>query len=277
MTDEEYLFLKRKILQLTSINLDHYKSNQMRRRLDCLISNMNCTDVLSYCTMLEHDIKATHTLQDFLTINVSEFFRDMKYFDRLLMEVIPQMVKNCSRLNIWSAGCSNGSEPYSIAMSLDHMFPSIDYRILATDIDEKSLMKAREGGPYRIDEIRNVSQPLLKKYFIETGEGYRVIENVRRSILFRHHDLLQDTAEQGFDFILCRNVVIYFTQQAKYELYKKFHRSLKENGILFIGGTETILDATEIGFQLDSTCFYRKVSRVASEVQATTSVSSSSR
>jgi len=258
MNDEEYIFLKNKILKLTNFNLDNYKSTQMRRRLDGFISSANMPGVIPYCSILERDQNAVKKLRDFLTINVSEFFRDSTYFETLRNVVLQDMLRDRLRLNIWSAGCSNGAEAYSIAISLDSVSPQVIHRILATDIDEASLTKASSGGPYRIDEIRNVPQELLKKYFINTDEGYRIIEKIRQRVLFKRHDLLQDNFEQGFDLIVCRNVVIYFSNEAKNKLYQKFYGALKDGGVLFVGGTEAILDASDIGFQMLRTCFYRK-------------------
>jgi chemotaxis protein methyltransferase CheR len=188
---------------------------------------------------------------------VSEFFRDLSYFKTLREVILPEILRNYIRLNIWSAGCSNGAEPYSIAIILDNISPYGAHRILATDIDEGSLIKAMGGGPYRADEIRNVP-PQLRNHFIKTAEGYEVTRKIREMVEFRRHDLFKDNFEDGFNLIICRNVVIYFSYEAKNKLYHKFNNSLKDDGVLFIGGTEAMLDASDMRFQMLRTCFYRK-------------------
>lgn len=269
MTEKEYFYLISKILKLTDIDLSHYKSNQMRRRLEHFMSNLNFQDVISFCSSLEHNPAMVERLKDFLTINVSEFFRDPKYFNLLMTDVLPAMLKARTRLNIWSAGCSNGVEPYSVAMILNYLAPLSRHRILATDIDLKCLERARNGGPYRAAEVRNAPREFLDKYFVIADDGYRVAEEIRQSVVFKQHDLLKDFIGSGFDLIICRNVLIYLTEEAKCQLLQRFHCALKENGILFLGATEIILDPAHFGFTLYHTCFYRKAT--ASRASSVTS------
>lgn len=198
-------------------------------------------------------------LKDFLTINVSEFFRDPKYFHLLTTDILPEMLKQRTRLTIWSAGCSNGAEPYSVAMILDQLSPLSHHRILATDIDQKCLEKAKNGGPYYPNEVKNVPPHFLGKYLVETEDGYRVTEKIRWSVIFKQHDLLQDAVDEKFDLILCRNVLIYFTEQAKNSTYQKLHQALRENGMLFVGAAEIILNPAAMGFELRAPLFYRKL------------------
>lgn len=258
MTDTEYLELIGKIRQLTDVDLHKYKSNQMRRRLEHFILSLGFQDIASFSLALEQDSTMVERLKDFLTINVSEFFRDPKYFALLMTDILPKMLKKRTRLNIWSAGCSNGAEAYSVAMILDHLSPLSCHRILATDIDRKCLDKARNGGPYSTNEIRNVPEEFLEKYFIASEDSYNVMEKIRQSVIFKQHDLLKDFVGSGFDLIICRNVLIYLTEEAKSELLHRFHHALKEDGILFLGATEIILDPESLGFTLYHACFYRK-------------------
>jgi len=258
MNDEEYALITTKIRKLTKFDLDNYKSNQMRRRLDGFITTMGVSGVAAYCGMLERDRNMLDKLIDFLTINVSEFFRDLSYFEVLQTIVLPELLKAHPKLNIWSAGCSNGSEPYSIACILESLTPTTAHRILATDIDERILRKATAGGPYRADEIKNVP-PRFRTFLTHTEEGYFIAKKIRARVEFKQHDLLQDRTEQGFNLIICRNVVIYFSIEAKNKLYRKFHSAMKDDGILFVGGTESMLDAATLGFKLKRTCFYQKL------------------
>jgi chemotaxis protein methyltransferase CheR len=257
MTSEEYEFLKRKIKEHLKYDLENYKSSQMIRRLDGYILHSGTPGIALYCSRLEHDMVERSRLRDFITINVSEFFRDKEHFDFMRNTIFPELLKHHSRLNVWSAGCSNGSEAYSISIILSQLTNS-SHRILATDIDQKSLDQALAGGPYNANDIHNVPQQFVNKYFSRVDGLYYIDDNIKNSVKFKKHDLLNDTYEKYFDLIVCRNVVIYFNEKAKQTLKEKFISSLKENGILFIGATETLLDAEKLGLERLSPCFYRK-------------------
>ena len=262
MNDQEYSYLTKKILQLVQIDLGDYKANQMRRRLDAFIPRYSAAGVKSYCQTLEQDEDALTKLRDFLTINVSEFFRDSNHFETLETVILPELLRHSPDLKVWSAGCSHGAEAYSIAIMLEKLAPCGNHKILATDIDDASLTKAIAGGPYRSAEIRNMHAQLANKYFAGSDDSYWIIDRIRARIQFRKHDLLHDPYQKDFHLIICRNVVIYFSDEAKKKLNQGFYQSLRENGILFIGGTETMLDASEIGFQRLRPCFFCKSATV---------------
>ena len=259
MTDEEYNYLKEQILRVTGVDLESYKSQQMRRRLDGFLNRFPGSGVGPYCALLQKDPEAQQRLKDFLTINVSEFFRDNEQFQVLKTKILPELVsKSPSSIKIWSAGCSIGAEPYSVAMILDEINPKCDYRILATDLDQTILAQAKAGGPYKEADLKNVNKLQLTKYFTRTDQKYAVVDKLKAKIDFRQQNLLKSNYPKGFDLIICRNVVIYFTDDAKREIYQGFYNSLKHNGILFIGGTETLLDAQELGFKRLVTSFYAR-------------------
>ncbi|NLE09695.1 MAG: protein-glutamate O-methyltransferase CheR [Dehalococcoidales bacterium] len=258
MDDESYSYLKKTILKLSNINLDDYKDKQMRRRLTTYFEHSNVANVPVFCSMLEKDTSFLQKLLDFITINVSEFYRDTHLFDKLQNVIIPEIVKNTGDINIWSAGCSRGQEPYTLAMILETVFPSIHYRIMATDIDDGALQFARAGGPYTKEDIKNVPEILKNRYFAHSEDKYFVKNDLKTNIRFQKQNLLRDQFHEGFNLIICRNVTIYFTEEAKHDLNVKFHRSLKDDGILFIGGTEVMLDSHRIGFTNIGVCFYKK-------------------
>ena len=258
MNAAEFIYVKKKIRELTQFDLDNYGHNQMMRRLDGYISRFKVNNVVQYCKMIERDKNELEKLQKFLTINVSEFFRDSAQYKILQEEVLPALLQNNLKINIWSAGCSNGAEAYSIAILLDRLSPYRDHRILATDIDKNILSQAVAGGPYKAADIRNVPKALVEKYFTSTDGDMQVINRIRKKVTFKLHDLTRDPFEKNFDLIVCRNVVIYFAVETKRALRKKFLDALKVNGIFFIGATETMLDARDTGFQRLSACFYRK-------------------
>lgn len=260
MEDQEYTYFKEQIRKLTGIDLDDYKSAQMRRRLEGFLTRIPGTGVVPYCKLLERDPEALQRLKDFLTINVSEFFRDAEQFKILKDSVLPELRRNSSTatLNVWSAGCSIGAEPYTLAMILEENWSQGNYRILATDLDQQVLAKAKAGGPYTEAEIKNVPKDLRQKYMTQSGENYQTADSLKRKITFRQQNMLKDKFDRGFDLIVCRNVVIYFTDEAKSLLNQGFRDSLKDNGVLFIGATETLLDAQNLGFKRLHASFYSK-------------------
>jgi chemotaxis protein methyltransferase CheR len=262
MNTEDFVYLKKRICELTEFNLDNYGHNQMIRRLDGYIARFKLKNVVQYCKLIERDKHELEKLKKFLTINVSSFFRDAPQFKLLQEEILPTLLHNNLGLKIWSAGCSNGAEAYSVAILLDRLSPYRKHQILATDIDKVILDHAAAGGLYTAAEVKNVPQALLEKYFISDDGSFRVINRIRDKVTFAWHDLTKDPFENNYDLIICRNVVIYFSTETKRILRKKFLDSLKMNGILFIGATETMLDAGDNGFQRISACFYRKKSGV---------------
>jgi len=257
VNDQEYVYFKRKILALLSIDLDGYKSQQMRRRLDAFVDSQG-KGVIAYCQTLEQDPVSMGKLRDFLTINVTEFFRDQEQYHVLKTVILPELLQQNRKLNIWSAGCSRGAEAYSIAMILKELTPGQTHRILATDIDDRVLALAKAGGPYSPSEVNNVAKHFLHKHFTKSGEGYIVAQDIRSCVEFRRHNLLSHPFEPGFDLIVCRNVTIYFSDDAKRKLFPSFSHSLKDRGILFIGASETLLAAPGLRFEWVGKCFYRK-------------------
>lgn len=263
MNDQEYIILKKKVLRMTGIDLDNYKTNQMRRRLTSFIQN-SASDVVSYCRTIEKDESSLRKLCDFLTINVTEFYRDAWAYIELEKNILPRLIEGKTHVNIWSAGCSNGAEAYTIAMILNSFSGKVNYHILGTDLDDLSLAMARAGGPYRKDCIRNMPKHMLSRYFSEdTDRGeYWVHKEIRDKATFKKHNLLADPFEKDFDLISCRNVTIYFTEEAKDDLNRRFYESLRENGILFVGATEFMMNAMKCGYRKLGTCFYQKATGV---------------
>jgi chemotaxis protein methyltransferase CheR len=259
MTDQEYTFLKNKIYALTSLDVNCYKPQQMRRRLEAFVVRKGNMPVTSFCSDLEKSPEKQKELLDYLAINVSEFFRDINQFATLRSQVIPQLLSKSRRLNIWSAASSAGQEPYSVAMILEEINPGYNHRILATDIDQSALLQARNGGPYLQLDVKNVAPGILEKYFLKKENGFWVNDTIKKKITFQRLNLLKDSFEENFDLIICRNVIIYFSDPVKDDLFKKFHDSLKEGGVLFLGGSEVVLKPSAHGFSMLTPAFYRKM------------------
>ena len=257
MNDKDYKGLEILIRKLLGIDLTSYKEQQMRRRIDCFIAAQR-VDVPKFVDALPNDTDLQRKLREFITINVSEFFRDNEPFTDLEKRVLPDLLKSGQPITVWSAGCSNGSEPFSVSMLLDELSPGRGHKVLATDLDQVVLARARAGGPYAPADVRNVTKSRIGKYFDEKDNGYFVKDRVKGMVDFRQHDLLKDPYPNSLNLAMCRNVMIYFTDDAKKNIFRNIFHSLKDNGVLFIGATEALFNAKELGFERVSNTFYRK-------------------
>lgn len=259
-TDLHFTMFCRKVERLTGIDLADYRSEQLKRRLQSIMARSGAANLAVYARMLEHDPQLLREFCDYLTINVSEFFRDPDHFALLGSQVLPGLLVSAQRLNIWSAGCANGAEPYSLAILLEELSSGNKHRLLATDIDDRSLQRAQGGRDYRRQDVRNVPIPLLRKYFTQQDGRYAVVERIRRRPVFKKHNLLRDPFEEGFDLIVCRNVVIYFTAEARERLFHRFSASLNPGGVLSVGTTELVRNCHRFGLESLQPSLYRRVS-----------------
>ena len=241
-----------------NINLSAYKSNQLHRRILSLMSRVGVATIDEYVELLKKDKEQRQKFLDFITINVTEFFRNPEIFDDLCKSITKDLLPNNKNLKIWSAACSIGAEPYSIAMILDSIAAGGAHKIIATDIDNTILDRAKKGE-YVLSEVKNVKPEYVSKYFTVSGEKYLLSSKIKSMVTFKKHDLILDNYERDFDLIVCRNVVIYFNQDVKNNIYMKFSESLKKGGLLFVGATESIYNYKEYGFEKASTFIYKKL------------------
>ncbi len=242
---------------LSKIDLTAYKRPQMERRINSFMRTQGAGDYKLFLDVLNRDRDVYRRFVEHITINVSEFFRNPSHWKIMEEEIIPSLLKEHKSLNIWSAGCSSGEEPYSLAMLCKEKKYPLAGRILATDLDKEVLEKATIGL-YSQKALEGVPSVLIKKYFQEQGKFYRISDELKKMIEFKQQDLLRDSFSQGFDLILCRNVVIYFTEETKQKLYRKFANAMRSKGVLFIGSTEQIFQARDLGLKSVATFFYRK-------------------
>lgn len=246
------------VLKEFNINLSAYKSNQLHRRILSLMSRVGVSTVDEYVELLKKDKMQKQKFLDFITINVTEFFRNPDLFEELKEKIKSDLLSPGKQLKIWSAACSTGAEPYTLAIIMDNLTPSSKHKILATDIDTTILEKAQRGE-YGAAEIKNVKKEYLERYFTQEGENYNISSKIKNMVSFKKHDLILENYESDFDLIVCRNVVIYFNQDVKDQIYKKFSQSLKKGGLLFVGATESIYNYREYGFEKASTFIYKKL------------------
>lgn len=242
----------------SQIDLNQYKPAQMQRRISNLMTRHNVGRYMDFYRLIcKNEVLYVYFI-DYLTINVTEFFRTPEKFVELEQKVIPDLMQQSKLLKIWSAGCSTGAEPYSMSIIMSEITPCLTHQILACDLDVKMLEKAKEGI-FHANELKNVSPARLANNFKQVdGERYKVAPEVKEGIIFQRHNLLLDKYDSGFDLIFCRNVAIYFTESAKDKLYRRFLEALRPGGVLFVGGTEAILNFRDIGFQHYMPFFYRK-------------------
>lgn len=255
---ENYEGFKRRVFTMTKIDLSSYKEKQMRRRIDSLVSRNKCNTYDEYVDLLKKDNKVFDEFINFLTINVSQFYRNMDQWELLHKEYFPFLLNKFGRkLKIWSAACSTGDEPYSLVMALSKFLPLSNIHIIATDIDKQVISQAKVGI-YSEKSIANVPSEFKAKYFTKVGSSYQISDEIKKCVEFRTHDLLRDTYPSNCDMIVCRNVLIYFTEEAKELIYRKFYSALKDDAILFIGSTEQVMDYKEIGYDRKNSFFYQK-------------------
>lgn len=253
-----YEKFKDDVFALTKIDLDAYKERQMKRRIDTLIGKNNIKTYDEYVRAIKADSKMFDEFVNYLTINVSEFYRNPEQWELLDKEVFPKLIEMFGKnLKIWSAACSTGDEPYSLVMALSKFIPLNQIKIIATDIDQQVLHKA-QVGLYNSKSVAGVPKEFLDKYFTKIGQSYQISDEIKKRVEFKQHNLLKDSYPTGCNLIVCRNVLIYFTEEAKEDIYKKFNSALVKDGILFIGSTEQIMQYKELGFGRYKSFFYTK-------------------
>lgn len=189
-----------------------------------------------------------------MTTNESFFFRDIKPFESLKNAVLPQIVParkaaGAKKIRIWSAACSSGQEPYTIAMVLNEepaLLQGLDFEIVGADLSTEILEKAKEGIYTQFEAQRGLPIQLLMKYFTQVGEHWQINEQLRNQVEFRQANLLQNISQFGkFDVIFCRNVLIYFDPATKTEILSRMRMQMPDDGYLFLGGAETVVGVSE--------------------------------
>ncbi|WP_338021143.1 protein-glutamate O-methyltransferase CheR [Bacillus piscicola] len=245
-----------KVKNKSGIDLSQYKENQMKRRLTSLRDRRGFTCFESYFASMEKDQALFDEFLERMTINVTQFFRNMPQWS-ILEKELPKLLAGKTRIKAWSAACSTGEEPYSLAMLLMNM-PSLQgIDIVATDLDENALRKAREAS-YTVESMKELPASYKTKYFHKESTHYKLAQEVKNNVTFKRHNLLSDPYERDVDLIICRNVMIYFTEETKKEIYQRFADALRPGGLLFVGNTEQIFQPKEFGLQLKRSFFYTK-------------------
>jgi two-component system, chemotaxis family, CheB/CheR fusion protein len=224
-----------------------YKRASLMRRVLVRMQQIGVKGFAAYLDLLQVDPEEFTRLFNTILINVTSFFRDSANWDYLRDQVLPELVGPAGAMTpirVWSAGCASGEEAYSMAMLLAETIGTEAFRqrvkIYATDVDEEALGQARHAV-YSQRAVDEVPAPLLERYFDRQDEGYAFNKELRRSVIFGRHDLIQDAPISRVDLLLCRNCLMYFNADAQSRILGRFHFALVPRGILYLGKAETLL------------------------------------
>ncbi len=267
LDDKEFYKLRDIIYNEAGINLGDVKKILMQSRLIKRLRELKLDNYQQYYDyLIENYDREKISFINAITTNKTDFFRENDHFEFMKKKVLPDFDrKNEKEIRIWSAGCSTGEEPYSIAMTLSEYYSGKkhpEFLILATDIDTQVLARASEGI-YPADHLSGVDPAYLKKYFIQSNKGgmlmYTVDESLKKSVYFRRLNLLEKEypMKKQFDIIFCRNVIIYFDRDTQRKLFAKYYDYLKDDGYLLIGHSENLSGITD-RFTLIGRTIYRK-------------------
>ncbi len=244
-SDDNFRFLAGLAHARTGIVLAEQKKDMVYSRLARRLRALELADFGQYCDMLQSPAGTGEmtNLINALTTNLTSFFREKHHFDHLAGMLAQMQQSGARRLRIWSAGCSSGMEPYSIAMTARTTLPDIDRwdaRVLATDIDS-NMLSAGIAGEYPAADVQGVPAPMRKQFSALPGDRIVMGEQLKKMIAFKHLNLLESWPMKGpFDAIFCRNVVIYFDKETKTRIFEKFARLLPAGGLLYIGHSENL-------------------------------------
>ena len=266
MTDANFDVIKKLVYQSSGIVLGEHKREMVYSRLSRRLRALKLRDFDQYCDFISsgHKEEFSHFINA-ITTNLTSFFREKHHFEFLKQTVIPKLLtqeKHHRRIRCWSAGCSTGEEPYSIAMTLAPVFPakSWDFKILATDLDSNVLAKAK-NAIYPAQNVQGLDDSIKRNGFFynKQTDQFKVKPGLQEHIHFKRLNLLENWPMKGpFDFIFCRNVVIYFDNETKNQLIRRYAQLLKPGGYLFLGHSETISREITEFTALGQTIYQRK-------------------
>ena len=268
-SDKEFNFISQLVGERTGIVLSAAKRQMVYGRLSRRLRQLKLTKFSDYCDLLTSGnegelIEFTNAI----TTNLTAFFRENHHFEHLKDTVLPSLIKKnaaTKRLRIWSAGCSSGEEPYSIAMCVREMLPKSsgwDVKILATDLDSNMVQRGKDGV-YTAERVEGLSAERMKKW-VKRGKGensdkVRMSDDLREIITFKELNLMEGWPMKGpFDFMFCRNVVIYFNKDTQRILFDRYADLLTDDAHLYIGHSESLNKVTD-RFDLLGKTIYQKV------------------
>lgn len=237
-------FIK-EVAPLLNLQWRRFKRGGIKRKVERRITELGLSHFEDYLLRIKKDPEEKSCLSQILTVTISRFFRDREVFDILEHFIIPSIIqcKGPSNFKIWSIGCANGEEPYSLSMlwkeRLEKIWSRVDLSILATDTNENLLKRAKEGK-YKKSSLKEVPEEIVQRFFKVEDEFYVLDRSIQRSVEFIRHDVIHEGPFSGMDMVFCRNLAFtYFTQESQIGVLKKIFSSLKDDGYLVIGKDET--------------------------------------
>jgi chemotaxis protein methyltransferase CheR len=254
MNVNDFEFIAQLLYQRSGLVITQEKAYLLESRLNPVARkwDLEGIDALIAALRSKKDEKLTVDVTEAMTTNESFFFRDNRPFDQFKDIVLPHMLEargSRKQLRIWSAACSSGQEPYTLAMILKEEAAKLagwKIDIIATDLSTEILNKAKEGLYSQFEVQRGLPITLLMKYFAQEGEKWRISEDIRRMVTYKPFNLLENPSALGhFDVVFCRNVLIYFDQPTKSDVLKRVARTLSADGVLYLGGAESVLGISE--------------------------------
>lgn len=245
ITSEETTLFCLYVQKNLGIVLDQSKSYLLKSRLGPLVEKHQCSSFKILYQKVQTNKVIAQEVCDAVTTNETYFFREESTFELLKYKIIPEFLEKSDTLNIWSAACSFGQEPYSLAMILNEVVPNIsdfNIQITATDVSKEAVNYASYGIYTQAEMARGLKPDRVRRHFQSDPKGYKVQDSIRGLVYFKEVNLLQPFPFfKKFDIIFCRNVLIYFDTPTKTDICNRFAKALNPNGILVVGASESLL------------------------------------
>jgi chemotaxis protein methyltransferase CheR len=254
---DDYTVFCEGIRRLTGVDLSQYKRPQMERRIRSFADRRGVSALPDYLKLLTADRDELERFLERVTINVSQLWRNPDQWQRLADAIIPELAR-AGAIRAWSAGCSYGAEAYTLAALTRELAPSARIEVRGTDIDKRMVERAREGR-FSPEDARSAPPALLHRWFDRDENGWRAKPELRMLTRFETGDLLRDPMPAGrYDLVLCRNVVIYFTEPVRDRLHERLVGSLRSGGYLMIGSSERVADPRALSLETPYPFIYRR-------------------
>jgi len=254
---DEYVDFCEGVRRIAGIDLLQYRRGQMERRLRTLAERRGFAPLADYLAVLGRDTEELDRFLDRVTINVSQLWRNPEQWDVVGREVVPELAAT-RRIRVWSAGCSYGAESYTAAAICLENAPHARIEVHGTDIDPRMIERA-PAGLFSEDDARSVPAASLERWFEPIAGGFRANEELRGAVSFHVGNLLSMRVPAGaYDLVLCRNVVIYFTEGVRNDLHRRLAAALRPGGYLLVGSTERVSSPSELGLALGHPFIYRR-------------------
>ncbi len=265
LTQQEFETYRSLIYNESGIHFSESNRTILESRLKERLRRQDLQTVAEYYALITREKDELKVLLDSVTTNLTRFFRNTAHWDTFEHYVVPRLLEAKAKtgrkqIKIWSAGCSTGEEPYTLAIMLKELLPpGYEVEITASDLSLKSLMTAKEGF-YPDSRINGIAEKYLERYFDRKEGGYKVRQELKDWIKFDYHNLKNDPGLRDLDIVFCRNVIIYFDEAAQQAVIDKFWKVMGADSYLFIGHSESLFGMkTDFEFlKTDWACIYKK-------------------